>query len=502
MDSPTKRYIEEFTVQIIASKNVENILQETFVFLKRYFPLDFINIPICDPKTGVLDYKVFITDDGVMFVDEKVKLSVLGQKEVINFTKEKIISIANTSRNPLTIDIAGHLGVKGIKSTLFVTTELSSSRYGFFGLVAVGENRYTDKHLEFMKNLFEPLSGIVRQVLTLLEIADEKERLIVENLELKKRLSHRIIGLDSGLKETMLQIGRVAPLDISVLLTGETGVGKEVFANLIHQQSARSSGPLISFNCGAIPESLLDSELFGYEKGAFTGATSMRRGYFEQADGGTVFMDEVGELSLSAQVKLLRILQHMEFQRVGGSRTISIDVRVVCATNRDLEKMVDKQQFRKDLWYRLNVFPVLIPPLRERSEDIPELARYFARKQAIEMNLTAQPVFAEDAMVNLHAYSWPGNIRELQNVIERALIINQGEPLSFSDLTADLSRSSIKKLGSQPEKLLTMNAMVTHHIKKSLVLSDGRVEGAGGAAELLDMNPSTLRGRMKKLGIK
>ncbi len=501
MDALTKGHIEEFTIKIVASRDVENILQETFVFLKRYFPLDFINIPICDPKTGVLDYKVFITDDGVMFVDEKVKLSVLGQKEVESFSEENIISIANTARNPLTIDIVDHFGIKGIKSTMVVTAEMTSSRYGFLGLVAAGEKRYTEKHFKFMESLFEPLSGIIRQVLTLLAIAGEKERLIVENLELKKRLSHRIIGLGSGLKVTMLQLERVAPLDISVLLTGETGVGKEVFANLIHQQSARSSGPLISFNCGAIPESLLESELFGYEKGAFTGATSMRRGYFEQADGGTVFMDEVGELSLSAQVKLLRILQHMEFQRVGGSRTISLDVRVVCATNRNLEKMVDKQQFRKDLWYRLNVFPIRIPPLRDRSEDIPELARYFAKKQAVEMNLAGQPVFAAEAMTNLLAYSWPGNIRELQNIIERALIINQGEPLSFSNLTANISRLPTGKQCSQPEKLLTMDTMITQHIQKSLMLSGGRIEGDGGAAELLGMNPSTLRGKMRKFGI-
>jgi transcriptional regulator with GAF, ATPase, and Fis domain len=294
----------------------------------------------------------------------------------------------------------------------------------------------------------------------------------------------------------------VAELDIPVLLTGETGVGKEVIANTIHQRSKRSTCPLVSFNCGAIPETLLESELFGYEKGAFTSAGSMKRGYFEQADGGTVFMDEIGELSQTAQVKLLRLLQTMEFQRVGGSRTISVDVRTVSATNRDLETMVKNQQFRKDLWYRLNVFPILIPPLRERKEDIPELVEYFARRQSVEMNLPYQYSFAPEAIDQLAGYDWPGNIRELQNVIERALIISRGEPLYFPNLSACSGKSADVSHSTEPAEFPTMEEMMSSHIRKSLHLTKGRIEGNNGAAQLLGMNPSTLRAKMKKLGIK
>jgi transcriptional regulator with GAF, ATPase, and Fis domain len=228
----------------------------------------------------------------------------------------------------------------------------------------------------------------------------------------------------------------------------------------------------------------------------------MKYGYFEQADGGTVFMDEIGELSSSAQVKLLRFLQTMEFQRVGGSRTISINVRTISATNRDLETMVKIQQFRKDLWYRLNVFPIRIPPLRERKQDIPDLAEYFARRQSVEMNLPYHHSFDPEAMEQFKRYNWPGNVRELQNVIERALIVSRGEPLSFHHLTAPITHAPDEDSSDEKEKFLSLDEMIALHIRKSLNKSAGRIEGAGGAAELLDMNPSTLRAKMRKLGIK
>jgi transcriptional regulator with GAF, ATPase, and Fis domain len=425
-----------------------------------------------------------------------------GQKEALNLITRKIISIENSSRNPITIDVVKHFDFKDIGSTLIIRTELGASRFGIIGLVAWGERRYTEKHIQLIENLFEPLAGSIRHILTQLEIASQKERLITENQELKKRLGYRIIGAESGLKEVMLHVERMAELDIPVLLTGETGVGKEVIANTIHQRSKRSTSPLVSFNCGAIPETLLESELFGYEKGAFTGAGNMKRGYFEQADGGTVFMDEIGELSQTAQVKLLRLLQTMEFQRVGGSRPISVDVRTVSATNRDLETMVKNQQFRKDLWYRLNVFPIRIPPLRERKEDIPGLAEYFARRQSVGMNLPYQYSFAPEAIDQLESYNWPGNIRELQNVIERALIVSRGEPLSFPNLSAFSGESPDVSHISEPAEFPTMEEMMSSHIRKSLNLAKGRIEGDKGAARLLGMNPSTLRAKMKKLGIK
>jgi transcriptional regulator with GAF, ATPase, and Fis domain len=280
---------------------------------------------------------------------------------------------------------------------------------------------------------------------------------------------------------------------------GETGVGKEVVANAIHHLSKRSDGPMISINCGAIPDTLLDNELFGHEKGAFTDASTMKQGYFEQADRGTIFFDEIGELTLQAQVKLLRVIQDMTFQRVGGKRP---NVRVIAATNRDLGDMIANLQFRKDLWFRLNVFPIHIPALRERKIDIPALAEYFARRQSIEMNLSFRFRFAPGAIEQLQNYDWPGNVRELKNVIERALIICQGQPLSFPNLfgisAQEQESPQLPDSGPYP----TLNDIQARHIKQTLTRSKGRITGKAGAAELLDIKPSTLRARMKKLGIR
>jgi len=237
-----------------------------------------------------------------------------------------------------------------------------------------------------------------------MEIVNLKEYITLVNEEIRERfMGRRIIGSTTGLKEVLTLVEQAAPLDIPILITGETGVGKEVVASIIHQRSKRSDGPMISINCGAIPDTLLDSELFGHEKGAFTSADAMKQGYFERADRGTIFLDEIGELTLQAQVKLLRVIQDMTFQRVGGKRFITVDVRVIAATNRNLESLIAELQFRKDLWFRLNVFPIQVPPLRERLIDIPALAVYFARRQTIEMNLPYQPRFATGAMEQLQA---------------------------------------------------------------------------------------------------
>jgi transcriptional regulator with GAF, ATPase, and Fis domain len=378
---------------------------------------------------------------------------------------------------------------------------IGPERYGVLGLVAFGKDRYKRAHLELLEDLFEPVAGAVRHILSQLEIASLKERLVIENQEIRERLAYRVIGSETGLRELMSLVDQAAPLDVPVLLMGETGTGKEVIANAIHHRSSRSDGPLISVNCGAIPETLLDSELFGYEKGAFTGAASLKKGYFEQADRGTIFLDEIGELSLQAQVKHLRVIQTMAFQRVGGSRTISIDVRVITATNRDLAGMVENRQFRSDLWFRLNVFPIRIPPLRERKIDIPALAEYFARRQSVEMNLPNTYSFLPGAIEQLQSYDWPGNVRELQNVIERALIVSGGESLSFPNLSAGPRTLLDEESLIPPERYLTMNEMIGQYIKETLTLTKGRIAGKGGAAELLDLNTSTLRGKMRKLGI-
>lgn len=259
---------------------------------------------------------------------------------------------------------------------------------------------------------------------------------------------------------------------------------------------------MIRLQCGAVPETLLDSELFGHEKGAFTGATGRKRGRFERADGGTIFLDEIGELSPEAQVKLLRVLQEKQFERVGGTQTIQVDVRVIAATHRDLERMVREGRFREDLWYRLSVFPIRIPPLRLRRDDIPSLVAYFAERKAMEMSLPVVPRIGQETLNRLTAYDWPGNVRELQNIVERALILSDGKRLDIPELHAPVQGRE-GEVGYRPsnDSVRTMDEAVADHIRFVLERTNGKVAGTGGAAELLQMNPSTLRFRMKRLNI-
>jgi len=309
-----------------------------------------------------------------------------------------------------------------------------------------------------------------------------------------------MIGADGGLKQVKQMIEQVAPAMSHVLLQGETGTGKEVVANEIHKLSPRSSGPLISLNCGAIPESLIDSELFGHEKGSFTGAIETKPGRFERANNGTLFLDEVGELPLSAQTKLLRVIQTGEFERVGGTRTIQTNVRLICATHRNLADMVQKKEFREDLWYRLNVFPVTIPPLRNRTRDIPLMIEHFIDTKCQEMNITNPPGLANGELELLMAYQWPGNVRELQNLIERALILSKGEPLTFPDLVQSHRSQPIERAVGH-EDFPRLDETIAEHIRWALKKTGGKISGENGAAGLLDINPNTLRSRMEKLGI-
>jgi transcriptional regulator with GAF, ATPase, and Fis domain len=295
----------------------------------------------------------------------------------------------------------------------------------------------------------------------------------------------------------------VAPLDSPVLLFGDTGTGKEIMANAIHYSSPRKDGPLIKVNCGAIPESLIDSELFGHEKGAFTGAISQKRGRFERADKGTIFLDEIGELPPQAQVRLLRVLQEKEIERVGGTISIPVDIRVISATNRNLQEMVASGRFREDLWFRLNVFPIMIPPLRQRREDIPALVHHFIDRKSKELKLARRPVLAPGALERLKAYDWPGNVRELENLIERALIQSRGGMLSFEILSAPhgpANREMAPEAGRN-QSVLSLDELNARHIREALDTADGKINGPGGAAQILGLHPNTLRSRMNKLGI-
>jgi len=380
---------------------------------------------------------------------------------------------------------------------------------GFVTLTSRSSGVLTAAHAALLSELSAPLTTALR-----LEEEREGEHRLREALEADRRallqrldrddVSDSIVGADSGLREVMLRVEQVSPTDAPVLLLGETGSGKEVVARAIHSRSRRSRGPIVRVNCGAIPAGLIDSELFGHEKGSFTGAITTRKGWFERADGGTLFLDEVAELPLDAQVRLLRILQDGVFERVGAQRANRVDVRIVAATHRNLRDMVSTGAFREDLWYRLGVFPIEIPPLRARPEDIPALGSHFAARAGTRLGGSALALAPEDIELLL-SYSWPGNVRELAAVIERAAILGDGRRLR---LAAALGPSSPPDGGARPSgpamedpTILPLEKAMARHIERALRATGGRIEGRGGAASLLRINPHTLRARMRKMGI-
>ena len=304
-----------------------------------------------------------------------------------------------------------------------------------------------------------------------------------------------IIGKSAALQEVLKQVELVAPTDTSVLILGETGTGKELICRALQHLSPRRASPLVKLNCAAIPSGLIESELFGHEKGAFTGAISQKRGRFELAHGGTIFLDEIGDIPIETQPKLLRLLQEQEFERVGGGKTIKVDTRVIAATHRDLEQMVSDGTFRQDLFYRLNIFPITLPPFRDRKEDIPLLAKYFADRVCTRQG---RPLceLSDAALQRLLSYSWPGNVRELENIVERAVILCGGQTIDEEHIQVEVGVSPGAKGGIQP-----LEEVEKAHIVAALKTTNGKVSGKGGAAELLGLKPTTLVSRMKKLGI-
>jgi DNA-binding NtrC family response regulator len=334
--------------------------------------------------------------------------------------------------------------------------------------------------------------------------AHQRSRAIINCLQDEIRTGNdfrEIIGRSPVLARMLDQLALVASTHSTVLILGETGTGKELVARAIHDRSPRRERPLVKLNCAALPRELVESELFGHEKGAFTGATQQRRGRFELADGGTLFLDEVGELPLEAQAKLLRVLQEQEFERVGGTRSLRTDVRVIAGTNRDLEAQVSAGGFRSDLFYRLNVFPVTVPPLRDRREDIPPLVAHFLAKSARKLGKAfegASPAFLERAM----AYAWPGNVRELENAVERAAILARGSRLEALEPFTPAGARAHPDAAPAPPPDGTLEDVERAHIRRVLDQTRWAIEGKRGAAAVLGINPSTLRGRMRKLGIR
>jgi formate hydrogenlyase transcriptional activator len=366
-------------------------------------------------------------------------------------------------------------------------------------LFMLAEREIAPDEVRYLEVFALQTASIIRWSRVYGEIERLRDRLARENTYLDEAVREEagftgIVGSSAALKEVLPLIVQVAPTDSTVLLSGETGTGKELFARAIHDASRRSGHPMIKVNCGGFAPGLVDSELFGHERGAFTGATQRRIGRFELANRGTLFLDEVAELPHETQVKLLRVLQEREFERVGGERTIRADVRLIAATHRDLELEVARERFRADLYYRLNVLPIRIPPLRERPEDIEPLTAHFVSHFGRRMGKQFRGI-SQGSLTRLQRYDWPGNIRELQNVIERACVLAKGQVVEVPD----------PALGARHRRAwqpATLEEAEQAHIGRTLERTGWRIEGTGGAAELLGLRPSTLRSRIRKLGIR
>jgi transcriptional regulator with GAF, ATPase, and Fis domain len=388
------------------------------------------------------------------------------------------------------------LGVVGVAG---YPLDYRGEAVGVIGYVA---SRTIDRHEFEVLGIFADQAAMaIKNAQLFRERERYKERLLVENAYLQDEIREEykfenVVGESTALRAVLRKVRKVAAVETTVLLTGETGTGKELIARAIHDGSPRKDRPLIKVNCGAIPRDLVESELFGHEKGSFTGAIQQRIGRFELADKGTLFMDEVGELALETQVKLLRVLQEREFERVGSARPMKVDVRLIAATNRDLPREVAEGRFRADLFYRLNVFPVRIPPLRERPEDIPLLVQHFLAQLQRKLAKPLRSV-APSSLEQMRRYPWPGNVRELQNVMERACVLARGPEVELPEAL----RAAPAGPSSAEAPIPTLADFERMQIRRALAAARGRVHGQSGAAAMLGVNPSTLRSRMQKLGI-
>jgi formate hydrogenlyase transcriptional activator len=396
--------------------------------------------------------------------------------------------------------VCAHLLDEGVKSLCCVPL---LSHTGARGALNVGRRQadaFVPDEIDLLSQVAQQVVIAVENALAYRQIAELKDKLAEEKLYLEDEIKteynfEEIVGDSPALTRVLKQLEIVAPTDSTVLIQGETGTGKELVARAIHHLGGRRERTFVKLNCAAIPMGLVESELFGHERGAFTGAIAQKVGRFELANGGTLFLDEVGDVPLELQAKLLRILQEQEFERLGSTRTIRVDVRLVAATNRDLRQMVADRQFRSDLYYRLNVFPIVVPPLRERTQDIPTLVRHFASKYARRMKKTLESI-PSDAMEALNRYAWPGNIRELENFIERAVILSPGPTLQIP--LAELKQSDHAGIAAQG---MSLNAAEAAHIQRVLKETNGVIGGPSGAAARLGMKRTTLHAKIKKLGI-
>ncbi|MCP3921843.1 MAG: AAA family ATPase [Desulfobacterales bacterium] len=495
-DIDEKDFFQNVTIRICGTLDINKGLNRCFDYLKNFIPLDSLTFFWYGLDYGTIRIvaDTDIQKPGIVQTVHKLSDSARKHREKVeNLPPTQLYNLEDQDDILLFI---GKITGKSGRSALVTRLKKDGKHIGGIAATSYGERPYTKNHSKIFNLVHDPFALALanfkkhEEIMQLqTSLADQKTFLLNE---LKKK-GEDFVGASTGLKKVMELVRQVAPVRVPVLVLGETGVGKEVIATAIHRLSGRKDSPLIKVNCGAIPESLIDSELFGHEKGAFTGAVSRKTGRFERANNGTIFLDEIGEIPMNAQVKLLRVLQNHEIERVGGSRTIPVDIRLVAATHRSIEEMIEKGTFRKDLWFRINGFPIDIPPLRERINDIPALVTYFIKEKCEEFKFFSNPKPDSSEIEKLMNHSFRGNVRELENIVERSLIRSDGKTLHF-ELPAN------KKNSPDPTSK-SLDNIIKSHISKVLKMTRGKISGPDGAAEKLKINPNTLRNKMKKLGI-
>jgi transcriptional regulator with GAF, ATPase, and Fis domain len=502
-------FFRQATLRICSSLDIERALFNCLQYIRLFMPVANVSLGLLEPGTGTMRNLAIVDHAGNRKSIPPTQMSREAVREVEASAQAGDIRIINHGEDDTVVKILRPYIELANRCSLVVDLAVEGLRLGSFVLLAETGAQFTPEHVRLMSLLREPLSMAMSNALRYEEVVRLKDIVDAENRELNRELRHfsggEIIGAEYGLRGAMEMVRQVAPLNSPVMLLGETGVGKEVIANAIHYTSTRSSGPFVKVNCGAIPDNLIDSELFGHERGAFTGAIAQKRGRFERADGGTIFLDEIGELPLQAQVRLLRVLQHKEIERLGGTRTITVDVRIIAATHRDMEELVRTGVFREDLWFRMNVFPITISPLRHRREDIPALVHHFIEIKSRDLKIYPPPSISAEEVERLKAYHWPGNVRELENLIERELIYKRGKEkagrLTFEHSEMQPKPENPGMLDGIDHNLPTLDETVSLHIRRALRAANGKISGPRGAAQLLGINPNTLRSRMRKLGV-
>ncbi len=513
MNSSEKDFFCEATLRICGGLDIEKALQSCLLYIREFIPTNQMGFHVYHRALGIVETIAIATPNECLTMSISTHLPAGARKQIEKQRSIRVRKVERMGDDEVTRPVVAEMG-EGWQDALempclVMDLVIEGTLLGVLSIYGNGQKGFNWRHMRLISLLNKPFAVALTNSLRYRELSRFKDRLEDDNRylqdELRRMAGEEIVGAEYGLKGVMDLVRQVAPIQSPVLLLGETGTGKEVIANAVHNLSPRRSGPFIRFNCGAIPHSLMDSELFGHEKGAFTGAVARKRGRFERAQGGTIFLDEIGELPADAQVRLLRVLQDREIERVGGTEPIKLDIRVIAATHRNLETMLAQGNFREDLYFRLKVFPILLPPLRNRRDDIPGLVQHFIQKKARDMKLTVIPELSPGALERLMDYAWPGNVRELENAVERALILSRGNPVAFGDIgnrvAPETPRSENMPLSHPSPGELELDKVTARHIHRVLTMCRGRVEGYGGAAELLKINPSTLRKRMKKLGI-